>query len=233
MTATTQPIQDQAGDARQPVETAGAASGGAVPYAVRELGAFPPGTVAGWFSKREKAGRLLWAIVEGTVFRFSPKRADGFRAWLLGRFGATVHGRPMVLRRTTRIEVPWNIELGDNVQIGEHARLYSLGPIRIGAHSIISQHAHICAGTHDFSDTRFPLRRVPITIGERCWIATEVYVAPGVTIGDGVVVGARSNVVKDLPAWKVCVGSPARAVADRKLLDTDTGERLDPWEERA
>lgn len=228
MTATTQPIQDHAD---QPIESAAerpAAASTPVPYAVRELGHFPEGTVASWFSKKEKAGRLLWAIVENTVFRFSPKRADGYRAWLLKLFGATIQGRPMVLRRTVRIEVPWNIELGDRVQIGEHAKLYSLGPIRIGAHTIVSQHAHICAGTHDYSDTKFPLRKVPITIGERCWIATEAYVSPGVNIADGVVVGARSVVVKDLPAWKVCVGSPARPIADRPLLDTETGERLDP-----
>jgi putative colanic acid biosynthesis acetyltransferase WcaF len=155
-----------------------------VVYAVAEMGRFSPGTVPGWFTRREKLGRALWVLVENSIFRYSPKRADGFRAWLLARFGATVHGRPQVLRRTVRIEVPWNIELGEGVQIGDHARLYSLGPIRIGAHSIVSQYAHLCAGTHDFTDVSFPLRRVPITIGSRCWIATDVYVAPGVTIAD-------------------------------------------------
>lgn len=228
MNATTQPIPDHAAHAAEPAVDSTTRRPESVPYAVQELGCFPDGTQPGWFTKREKMGRLLWAIVENSIFRFSPKRADGFRAWLLKSFGATIHGTPMVLRRTTRIEVPWNIELGDQVQIGEHAKLYSLGPIKIGAHSIVSQHAHICAGTHDYSDTKFPLRRVPITIGERCWIATEVYVSPGVTIADGVVVGARSNVVKDLPAWKVCVGSPAKPVADRPLIDTETGQRLDP-----
>jgi putative colanic acid biosynthesis acetyltransferase WcaF len=200
----------------------------AIPYAAAELGEFPAGTVAGWFSVREKLGRACWVAVESTMFRFSPKRADGFRAWLLRCFGARIEGRPEVLRRTVRIEVPWNIEFGERVQIGDHARLYSLGTIRIGAHSVISQYAHVCAGTHDYSDTEFPLRRVPITVGRWCWIATDVYIAPGVCIADGVVVGARSNVVKDLPAWTVCVGSPAKAVRHRPLVDRSTGCRLDP-----
>jgi len=202
-----------------------------IPYKVRELGHFPEGTVAGWFTKKEKAGRALWVLVERTLFRFSPKRADGFRAWLLGLFGATVHGCPEVLRRTARIEVPWNIELGDRCQIGDHAKLYSLGRITIGESTVISQHAHLCAGTHDFTDTDFPLRRVPITIGAWCWVATDVYVAPGVTIPDGVVIGARSNVVKDPPAWTVCVGSPAKPVRHRPLVDARTGQRLDPGED--
>ena len=199
-----------------------------VPYAVPEMGHCPPGTVPAWFTTRDKIVRLLWTIVQATIFRYSPKRWDGYRAWLLRRFGATIHGRPMILRSTVKIEVPWNITLGDNVQIGDDVRLYSLARITIGAHSIVSQYSHVCAGTHDHTDTVFPLRRVPITIGEHVWLGTDVYVAPGVTIGDGVVVGARSNVFKDLPAWKICVGSPAKPVKDRLLLNTATGERLDP-----
>ncbi|MEM9372179.1 MAG: WcaF family extracellular polysaccharide biosynthesis acetyltransferase [Planctomycetota bacterium] len=225
MQATTDAIPDTSHASEQ-------APASAVPYRVRELGHFPVGTVAGWFSRKEKLGRALWVVIERTLFRLSPKRADGFRAALLSAFGATVHGQPEVLRRTVRIEVPWNIELGDRCQIGDHARLYSLGKITIGAHSVVSQYAHICAGTHDFTDSDFPLRRVPITIGDRCWIATDVYVAPGVTIADGVVVGARSNVIKDLPAWQICVGSPARPVGHRPLVDAATGVRLDPGEGR-
>ena len=224
MHATTDAIPDTRPSPQAPSEAR-------IPYKVRELGHFPPGTVAGWFSKKEKLGRAAWVIVENTLFRFSPKRADRFRAGLLKLFGATLHGSPEVLRRTVRVEVPWNIELGDRCQIGDHAMLYSLGRITIGAHTVISQRTHLCAGTHDFTDTDFPLRRVPITIGDRCWIATDVYVAPGVTIPDGVVVGARSNVVKDLPAWQVCVGSPARPVRHRPLVDASSGQRLDPAED--
>lgn len=226
MHATTDAIPDT-------TEQAEPVTHGRVPYKVRELGHFPEGTVAGWFSKKEKAGRALWVLVENTLFRFSPKRADRFRASLLKMFGATIHGSPEVLRRTVRVEVPWNIELGDRCQIGDHARLYSLGKITVGARSVVSQYAHICAGTHDFTDSDFPLRRVPITIGERCWIATDVYVAPGVTIANGVVVGARSNVVKDLPAWTVCVGSPAKPVRHRPLVDAETGERIDPGDDHS
>jgi putative colanic acid biosynthesis acetyltransferase WcaF len=189
----------------------------------------PPGSVRGYFTRKEKIGRLLWTIVQVTVFRFSPRRADAWRASLLRLFGAKV-GRVSLLRGTVRIEVPWNIELGDGVQIGDGAYLYSLGQISVGDHTIISQFSHLCAGTHDFERTDFPLLRVPIRIGTYCWIAAESFVGPGVTIGDGVVVGARSSVVKDLPAWKVCVGAPAKPVSDRILLDPDTGRRLDPYQ---
>ena len=189
-------------------------------------GRTPPGTVHGYFTRREKIGRLLWTLVQATLFRFSPRRADAWRAWLLRRFGARV-GRVRLLRNTVRVEVPWNVELGDGVQIGDRVYLYSLGKISIGEHSIVSQFSHLCAGTHDFERTDFPLLRVPIKVGARCWLAAETFVGPGVTIADGVVVGARGGVVKDLPAWTVCVGSPARPVGPRRLLDNKTGRRLD------
>lgn len=187
----------------------------------------PEGTIRGYFTRREKIGRLLWTVVQATLFRFSPRRADAWRAFLLRRFGARV-GRVKLLRSTVRVEVPWNIELGDGAQIGDRVYLYSLGPISIGPHTVISQFSHLCAGTHDFERTDFPLLRVPVRIGARCWIAAETFVGPGVTVGDGVVVGARGSVVKDLPAWTVCVGSPAKPIGPRRLVDATSGQRLDP-----
>jgi putative colanic acid biosynthesis acetyltransferase WcaF len=187
----------------------------------------PEGTIVGHFSTNEKIRRLLWNMVQATLFRFSPRRADQWRASLLRFFGAKV-GRVELLRNSVRVEVPWNLEIGDSVQIGDSVYLYSLGPIRIGERSIISQFTHICAGTHDFERLDFPLVRIPVLIGSDCWIATDTYIAPGIRIGDGVVVGARANVVRDLPAWTVCVGSPAKPVKARRLVDPRTGDVLSP-----
>ncbi len=187
----------------------------------------PQGTIVGHFSTQEKVRRLIWNMVQATLFRFSPRRADRWRASLLRLFGAKV-GRVELLRNTVRVEVPWNLDIGDHVQIGDAVYLYSLGPITIGDRSIVSQFVHVCAGTHDFERLDFPLVRIPVHIGEDCWIATDTYIAPGVRISDGVVVGARANVVRDLPEWTVCVGSPAKPVKARRLVDTQTGETLSP-----
>jgi putative colanic acid biosynthesis acetyltransferase WcaF len=186
----------------------------------------PKGAFIGHFTRSEKIRRLAWNIVQATVFRFSPRRADNWRAMLLRLFGAKV-GKVKLLRSTVRIEVPWNITIGDGAQIGDRVYLYSLGPITIGEHAVVSQFSHICAGTHDYERSDFPLLRVPVTIGARCWIAAETFVGPGVTIGDGVVVGARASVVHDLEPWMICVGAPAKPVAPRRLVDIHTGERLD------
>lgn len=166
---------------------------------------------------REKLGRLAWYVVELTLFRLSWRTMNRWRTWLLRRFGAQVHSSVRI-RRTVTIEVPWNLTIGPDAVIGDHVILYCLGPIKVGARVMISQYAHLCAGTHDFTRADLPLLRPPIVIGDDVWIAADAFVGPGVTVGQGAVVGARSSVFSDLPPWRVCVGSPAQPVADREYV---------------
>ena len=95
--------------------------------------------------------------------------------------------------------------------------MYSLGDIKIGRSSVISQRSYLCTGTHDYNSQNFRIYAENIDIGSKCWLATDVYVAPGVTIEEGVVVGARSSVFSDLDKYKVYVGSPAKSIKNRKL----------------
>jgi putative colanic acid biosynthesis acetyltransferase WcaF len=168
---------------------------------------------------REKLKRQLWYVVEATLFRLSPRPWYRWRNWLLRRFGARVHATARI-RSTVTVEVPWHLTVGAHTVVGDGAILYCLGPITLGARVMVSQYAHLCAGTHDYTRPDLPLLRPPIAVGDDAWVAADVFVGPGVTIGPGTVVGARSNVFGDLPAWKVCVGSPARPVKDRVLKTT-------------
>lgn len=52
----------------------------------------------------------------------------------------------------------------------------------------------------------------PITIGDDCWIGGHVVILPGVTIGQGCTIGASAVVTKDIPAWSVAMGIPAKVV---------------------
>ncbi len=168
------------------------------------------------WSFREKVGRALWMLVGRTLFRWSFHNWYGYRSLLLRSFGAKI-GRGVALRPTVRIEVPWMIELEDEVTVGDFAILYSLGSIRIGARTIVSQYAHLCAGTHDYTDHTFRLIRSPITVGRDVWIGADAFVGPGVRVGDLSVLGARSSAYKDLEAGAVHVGNPARAIKKRIL----------------
>lgn len=125
----------------------------------------------------------------------------------------------VVIRPSVKITYPWKLTLGDYAWVGDEVNLYTLGEITIGAHSVISQKSYLCTGSHDHASQHFTINATPIVIGEKCWLATDVFVAPGVTIGDGTVVGARSSVFKSLPANVVCRGKPA--VVIRKRVETE------------
>ncbi|MBL0394125.1 colanic acid biosynthesis acetyltransferase WcaF [Ramlibacter monticola] len=172
------------------------------------------------FRGRSKVEVQLWWIVQETIFAWSPQFAYPFRAWLLRRFGATV-GRRVLLRPSAKFTYPWKITLGDDVWVGDNAVLYSLGEITVASDSVVSQGCYLCAGDHDYRVSSFPIRARPITVGSGAWLAADVFVAPGVKIEDGVVVGARSSVFSDLPKNYVCFGSPCKPVKPRECVDVD------------
>lgn len=162
---------------------------------------------SGWYVQ-------LWWIVQSLLFRTSPQFMYGWRRFLLRLFGAKV-GKKVIIRPTVRTQFPWKVSIGDYSWIGDDVVLYSLGPIEIGKNVVISQKSYLCTGTHDYKDPTFRIYAEKIRIEQECWLATDVYVAPGITIGAGTVVGARSSVYKDLPGGKICIGSPAKPLKDR------------------
>lgn len=156
-----------------------------------------------------------WWFIQFIFFKNSPQFLYGFRRFLLRLFGAKI-GRKVVIRPSARITYPWKLTIGDYAWIGDEVVLYSLGEIEIGANTVISQRSYICTGSHNYLKLDFPIFTKKVTIEEECWLATDVYIAPGVTIGKGTVVGARSSVYKDLPENKICMGSPAKIIRARK-----------------
>ncbi len=96
-----------------------------------------------------------------------------------------------------------------------------LGSPMIGSSLTISQRAHLCAGTHDYTDPAMPLLKPPIVIEDDAWICADAFVGPGVTVGQGAVVGARAVVVKDVPPWTIVAGNPARIVKRRALSGSE------------
>src|SRR3954471_10425736 len=91
---------------------------------------------------RQKLGRAGWAIVQATLFRLSLHNMYGWRLFLLKLFGANLAAQ-VKIRRTVRIEVPWNLTIGEHTAVGDFAILYSLGTITIGKYATISQYAHL------------------------------------------------------------------------------------------
>lgn len=156
----------------------------------------------------------LWWIVQGTLFRMSPQFLYGFRRFLLRLFGAKI-GKKVIIRPSVKITYPWKVSIGDYSWIGDDVVLYSLGEIEIGDNVVISQKSYLCTGSHDYLKLDFPISAKKIIIKDESWLATDVFVAPGITVGRGTVVGSRSSVYKEIPANKVSFGNPAKIIKNR------------------
>ncbi len=156
----------------------------------------------------------IWWVAQAILIRPSPQPLHGWRVFWLRAFGARI-GRGVKFRPSARVTYPWKLSIGDNAWIGDRAELYSLDRIEIGSDVCISQDAYICTGSHDMNSADFAYDCRPVTIEPEAWIAAGAFVGPGVTVGHGAVLAARSVTMKSLDALGVYVGQPARRIGER------------------
>ena len=169
-------------------------------------------------SLRSKIARVLWNITWLVVFRPTP-RGNLFRPWriaLLKMFGAKVKWSSNVLP-SCRIWQPWKLTMGAYACLSENVDCYAVDAIVVGDQATVSQGTKLCTASHDISSKIMELATKPISIGANAWVAGWSIVLPGVTIGEGAVVGAGSVVTKDVEPWTVVGGNPAKFIKKREL----------------
>ena len=168
-------------------------------------------------SLRNKLGRVAWGIVCALLFRPSPRPMHGWRAFLLRCFGAKL-GPHCHIYPGARIWAPWNLDCDEYASIADEAVIYNAATLFMGSHAIVSQQAYICTATHDFDDPAFPMIVSPIRLGRYTWVCARACVLPGVTLGDGAVLGLAAVAGKDLEPWQVYAGNPAKRIKQRRRL---------------
>jgi len=113
-----------------------------------------------------------------------------------------------------------NCEVGA-AGVGEH------GGVIIGDHVMMGPECIVYTSGHEFSDTTVPMQLQGSTepetvrIGNDVWLGRRVIIMPGVTIGEGCVIGAGAIVTKSIPEYSVAVGVPARVVKKRRIEEVD------------
>lgn len=179
------------------------------------------------YPRSEYLKKALWEIVQRVLVRPSYRRADNWRRFWLRRFGAVIPDTSVV-KNGVRITHPWLFRMGEWSCVAENAHIYNLGPVAIGDHSVVSQNAHLCAGTHDYCVPSLPLIRAEIRVGSGVWICADAFIGPGVTIGDNSIVGARGVVTRDVPVGVIVAGNPARVIRDRPMPGVTDGAQSQP-----
>lgn len=129
-------------------------------------------------------------------------------------FGVKI-GSNTSLHWRTRFFQPEGVAVGENSIIGNDCFLDGRSGIRIGDNVNIGGHVQIYTLEHDPDSPHFATKGGPVTIGDRCYIATRATVLPSVTIGEGAVVAAGAVVTRDVPPFTVVGGVPARVIRER------------------
>ena len=115
-----------------------------------------------------------------------------------------------------------NITIGDNVFMNFDCIIFDMGEVTIGSHVMFGPRVGIYTTNHAFD----PEERIanvvvskPVKIGDRVWVAADVKILQGVTVGDDSIIGAGSVVTHDIPAGVIAAGNPCRVI--RKITEQD------------
>lgn len=123
--------------------------------------------------------------------------------------------RSGVIMLGSEVHAPTQLEIGRDCAIGNRCVLDARGGITIGRDVNISSHARLQTAKHLIDDPDFMHDFSPIVVGDRAWIAEGAVVLGGVTIGEGAVVAAGAVVTRDVAAYSVVGGVPARLIRQR------------------
>lgn len=108
-----------------------------------------------------------------------------------------------------------NISIGDNCALNAYIHIWGSGGVEIGNNVMIAAHVIITSVTHDYNSPSIrhsKLIHKKVIIKDNVWIGTGSIILPGITIGEGAVIGAGSVVTHDVPSKSIVVGNPARII---------------------
>lgn len=166
------------------------------------------------YSEDEYGNVSLWRVIKQFFGNIRRKRLEKMMDWAILDPFLPRKLRPKLLRKI-------GCKVGKNVFIGDYVRidLQHANMITIDDYAHITSGCRLLCHQRDLTNYRvgdnaaeLGYKKGEIHIGKGCMIGMETMIMPGVTIGDGAIVGARSLVTKDIPAWTIATGNPARVV---------------------
>lgn len=142
-----------------------------------------------------------------------------------------IHGRPTIrlsqrvaFRDSVQIGGHGVLEIGAHTCINDNVIITATERVRIGRDVMVAPRAYILDVDHRFDQTGIPIARQgyvsrPVDIGDDVWIGAGAIITKGVTVGNGAIIGANAVVTRDVPAYAIVAGSPARVLRMRQYGD--------------
>lgn len=110
------------------------------------------------------------------------------------------------------------ISVGEGTDIGAFVHIWGDGGVNIGDGVLIASHVVITSLTHSHAEEKIKSAKTvfaPVTIGNDVWIGAHAVIMPGISIGEGAVIGAGAVVTTNIPPRAIAVGVPAKVVKYR------------------
>jgi putative colanic acid biosynthesis acetyltransferase WcaF len=160
--------------------------------------------------------RFVWLLISRIFFQTVLPYPNAFKAMLLCLFGAKV-GKKVVIKPNVNIKQPWRLSIGAYSWIGEGVWIDNLVQVTIGTHCCLSQGSFLLTGNHNYKKSSFDLITGSITLEEGVWIGAKSIVGPNVICQSHSVLSAGSCAFKNLEAYSIYQGNPAKFLRNREL----------------
>jgi len=172
-------------------------------------------------------GTLLPAVCFWLANHVATHAPYAVNHWFLRRYCGLVLGEGSTICAGVFI-TGTNIRIGAHSVVNRGTYLDGRASLAIGDNVNISHQAVLQTLTHDPRSPDFAVRAKPVAIHDHAWIGARALICPGVTIGEGAVVGAGAVVTRDVAPWTIVAGNPARRIGDRPR-QTGYRTRYRPW----
>ena len=166
-------------------------------------------------------------LVGGVKARLSGAESFGSQPRIFGKVKFVPDGRLVIGDRfivaghrsqvTLLVSPGATLRIGDDVGINHGTEIEAWHDVRIGNNTMLAPYVSIIDDDRHEVQPGAPMYRGPVVIGNNVWLCRNVCVMPGVTIGDGSVIGANSVVTKDIPAGVFAAGLPAKVIRQLDL----------------
>src|SRR4051812_48112245 len=141
------------------------------------------------------------------------------------RAGTIAVGAECVVRRLATFQVSGHARIGDEVLVSTGVVLHCEESLDVGNQSELSEYTTVADSRHLRTAPGSPIYHAttsaPVSIGSNVWVASHVVITSGVTVGDQAIVGGGAVVTRDVPAWTLVAGNPARVVKELSVEDAD------------
>ncbi|RXG20444.1 WcaF family extracellular polysaccharide biosynthesis acetyltransferase [Leeuwenhoekiella aequorea] len=163
-----------------------------------------------------KSKEILWYLTKILFFLSALPYPNQFKCILLRLFGAEI-GKGVVVKPRVNIHMPWKLQIGNYVWIGEEVFILNFEFITIGNNVCISQRAFLCGGNHDYSDVSFRYRNGPISLEDGSWVGASVFLGPNSYLKKNSILTAGSVGSGIFEENMIYQGNPAKAIRERKI----------------